>query len=176
MDAAAYEARQRRFHEALAAEPPPGFHGSLIVAARSLPWAAAGGAVYEDWYLVADFTALGSLNEAAVSRSRSAPHDAAAAVAAGGAGGIYALVAGTPVPHPEVARWFARPPGERHADLMADVAPLLSSGGGGLWMRQMVLGPAPEFCLHGAAPLPDRLGAVTVDLRPVHATLGEAHG
>src|SRR5947209_302970 len=81
--ARAYETRQRAFHAALAAAPPAGFLGSCSVALSHAPWVAGGGDAYEDWYMVQDFSALGLLNEAAVSASRAAPHDAAAAVAAG---------------------------------------------------------------------------------------------
>lgn len=58
-----------------------------------------------DWYLVHDFGALGLLNEAAVSTSRAAPHDAAAAVAAGGAGGLYGLRHGATLRQPQHAHW-----------------------------------------------------------------------
>ena len=83
-----YENRQRAFHAALGAAPPSGFLGSFSVSLSHAPWAASGGDTYEDWYLVQDFSALGLLNEAAVTASRAAPHDAAAVVVAGGAGGL----------------------------------------------------------------------------------------
>ena len=53
------------------------------------PWAADGGEAYEDWYLLEGSAALDPLNAAAVTASRQAPHDAAAAVAAGGTAGLY---------------------------------------------------------------------------------------
>lgn len=61
-----YEARQCAFQEALAADPPEGFFGASTVRLRGATWAAGGGGAYEDWYLIADMTALGSLNDAAV--------------------------------------------------------------------------------------------------------------
>src|SRR5207253_6612299 len=47
------------------------------------------GNLYEDWYFVDDFTALGALNEAAVTVARKDPHDTVAKLAGGGAGGVY---------------------------------------------------------------------------------------
>src|ERR1700752_4970973 len=89
--AADYEALQRRFHAALGAAPPAGFLGSRSLAVMNAPWAAGGGEAYEDWYLVADSAALDPLNDAAISASRQAPHDAAAAAAAGGTAGLPRL-------------------------------------------------------------------------------------
>jgi len=163
-----YEARQRRFHAALAAAPPPGFHGSFSLGLARAPWAAEGGDAYEDWYLVQDFGALGPLNEAAVSGSRAVPHEAAAAVAASGAGGLYALQRGAVLDAPRCAHWFAKPAGMAYRDLLALVAPVVEGARGALWMRQMVLGPALEFCLHAAAPapVPAALRPLVVPLRP----------
>jgi len=163
-----YEARQRRFHAALAAAPPPGFHGSFSVGLARAPWAADGADAYEDWYLVRDFGALGPLSEAAVSGSRASPHDAAAAVAAGGAGGLYALRQGDAQREPRCAHWFGKPAGLPYRDLFALVAPVVEQARGALWMRQLVLGPALEFCLQAAAPapVPAALRALVLPLRP----------
>ena len=64
-----YEDRQRAFHAALWAAPPSGFVESFSVGVSDAPWAASPEA-YEDWYLIEDFSALGLLNEAAISNSR----------------------------------------------------------------------------------------------------------
>src|SRR5262245_65282880 len=148
-----YENRQRAFHAALAAVPSSGFLGSFSVSLAHAPWAAGGGEAYEDWYLVQDFGALGFLNEAAVSASRAAPHAAAAAVVAGGAGGVYGLRHGTALRQPQYAHWFHKPEGTPYSELFAQLAPVVDQVHGALWMRQMVLGPAREFCLHAAAPV-----------------------
>lgn len=148
-----YENRQRAFHAALAAAPSAGFLGSFSVSLAHTPWAADGGDAYEDWYLVQDFSALGLLNEAAVSSSRAAPHDAAAAVVAAGAGGLYSLRRGAALRQPQYAYWFAKPDGMLYGDLFAQLAPVVDHVQGALWMRQMVLGPAREFCLHAVAPV-----------------------
>jgi hypothetical protein len=98
-----YEHRQRAFHAALAAAPLPGFLGSFSVSVSHAPWAAGGGEAYEDWYLVQDFGALGLLNEVTVSASRATPHEAAAAVAAGSARGLYGLRRGALLRQPQYA-------------------------------------------------------------------------
>ena len=149
-----YENRQRAFHAALAAAPSSDSLGSFSVRLSHAPWAAGGGEAYEDWYLVQDFGALGLLNEAAVSASRAAPHDAAAAVAAGGVGGVYGLRCGAALRQPQVAHWFSKPAGMPYSELFAQLAPVVDQVHGALWMRQMVLGPAREFCLHAAGPVP----------------------
>lgn len=161
---AEYEATQRRFHAALAAAPPPGFLRSHSVRVSGAPWAATGTTAYEDWYLVDGSAALDPLNHAAITASRQAPHDAAAALAAGGAAGLYVLRAGTPLPAPRHATWFAKPRGMTYAALDATLRDVVA-GGACLWMRYMVLGPGPEFCLQGAGPLHAPLGGLELELR-----------
>jgi hypothetical protein len=161
-----YEDRQRGFHAALRASSSPGFIESFSVGVSNAPWVASSQA-YEDWYLVQDFGALGLLNEAAVSSSRAQPHDVAAAVAAGGAGGLYGLRRGTALRRPHYAYWFAKPEGMPYRDLFAQLESVVDRVESALWMRQMVLGPAREFCLHSAVPvsLPAGLGALLIPLR-----------
>src|SRR5438270_727740 len=106
VNATEYEDRQRRFHAALAADPPRGFGSSFSVAIEQAPWANAGRAAYEDWYFVHDFAALGELNDAAVSGSRTSPHDSAASVAGGGTAGLYRLRLGGLATRPAHAAWF----------------------------------------------------------------------
>jgi hypothetical protein len=164
-----YEKTQRRFHQALAAEPPAGFLRSLSVAIRAAPWANRDGEAYEDWYLVRDSAALDRLDEGAVSGSRRAQHDAAASKAAGGTAGLYRARVGEPPPAPRHALWFGKPPGMSYDQLFATVRPLASAGRGALWVRQMVLGPTPEMCLQTSEPvsLPAALTPVMLDLRPI---------
>lgn len=165
-----YERLQRRFHEALAAEPPAGFVRSLSVAIRAAPWANRDGESYEDWYLVRDSAALDRLDEGAVSSSRRAHHDAAAARAAGGTAGLYRARVGEPPRAPRQALWFAKPPGMSYEQLYTTIRPLAVAGGGALWVRQMVLGPTPEMCLQTSEPvtLPPALTPVMFELRPVY--------
>lgn len=161
-----YEDRQRGFHAALSASPSLGFINSFSFGPSNAPWAASGD-VYEDWYLVEDFGALGLLNDAAVSGNRAEPHDVAAAVAADGAGGLYGLRRGSALPRPQYAHWFGKPEGMPYRELFAQLAPVVDSAGGTLWMRQMVLGPAREFCLHTTLPVSmlENWGALVIPLR-----------
>src|SRR5512145_570811 len=76
------------FHRALEADPPAGFRGSRVQEVTGAPWIPTERAL-EDWYLVDDFAALGALEQAAISGRRLEPHDRAARLALGGAGGLY---------------------------------------------------------------------------------------
>ena len=133
-DRGEYEARLRAFHQALG----DAVSASAAYRLERLPFAESDG--YEDWYLVEDWARLGELNAAAVDETRGPPHDGVASRAAEGWGGVYALLAGDPRP-PAGARWQAKRRGESYeAFIESQRAP-------GVWQRQMVLGPAPEFCL-----------------------------
>lgn len=164
-----YERLQRRFHAALRDAPSIGFLGSHTDAIGAVPWSGDGGPAYEDWYHIENGTALEPLNEAAVTASRRSPHDAAAAVAAGGTAGLYRLRMGSVETAPTVAAWFGKPEGMTYAGLDELLESSVRSGGGLLWYRQMVLGPTPEFCLRSAAPveLPAPLVPLLVSLRRV---------
>src|SRR5215213_4080009 len=141
-----YEGRLEAFHAALRAERPCGMGATATFGLRAVPWLGDRGG-YEDWYLVDDFAALGTLNEAAVSGTRRVPHDAAAALAATGAAAIMGHVAGPLLAGPPAwAAWLAEVAGEAAA----------------VWQRQMVLGPAPEFCVVAPA-------AVALPATPAHA-------
>jgi hypothetical protein len=154
VSAADYEALQRRFHAALQAAPPAGFLSSRSLAVTGAPWAAGGGEAYEDWYLVADSAGLDPLNEAAISASRQGPHNAAAAAAAGGTAGLYRLRLGEAGPPPQAIAWFSKPAGMSYGELFAKLEPTVRTERAALWGRQMTLGPALEFCLHTARPVP----------------------
>jgi hypothetical protein len=162
-----YEGRLARFHAALRAAPPPGMGATATFGLHAVPWLEDRGG-YEDWYLVDDFASLGTLNEAAVSGGRRAPHDAAAALAATGAAAVMGHVAGPLLTGPPAwAAWLAKPAGTAYADWHAALAEAAGEAGA-VWQRQMVLGPAPEFCV--LAPAARALPATPAhawDLRPV---------
>lgn len=128
VERARYEDALLRFHESL--ENP-----SAAFRLDALPFGSREPG-YEDWYLADGWAALGELNERAVDARHRAAHDAPAGMSAHGWGGVYALVSGPPEP-PLATRWQHRAPDEP---------------GVALWQRQMVLGPAPEYCVVGGSP------------------------
>jgi hypothetical protein len=129
-DVALYEDAQRAFHAAIEA-PSASFR------IDRLPFGEGGG--YEDWYLVEDWAALGELNDHAVDAIRRDEHDQTASLAATGWGAVYGLVRGG-AEIPAGVEWLDKPRGEASAGFI-DSLPHSS-----IWRRQLVLGPAPEFC------------------------------
>jgi hypothetical protein len=105
---------------------------------EQLPFAARPG--YEDWYLVEDWAAIGSLGATAISGVHAARHDAIAKLSGDGWAGVYALLRGAPRA-PAGVRWVRTPRGER-VELLLEREHAQSA-----WRRQLVLGPAAEICL-----------------------------
>jgi hypothetical protein len=181
--AEAYEQAQLAFHRSLARNRPFGMHGSASYRVADIPWLAVAGAHerqpavptpgYEDWYLVEDYTALGVLGEAAVSHGHRTPHDEAARHYGAGAGGLYGLVEGERtelLSAAALAVWVGRPPGAERRALGELLGDGMDPEHASLWRRQLVFGPAPEFCLLArevpagvsAARLPDGWSATTL--------------
>jgi hypothetical protein len=169
VDSGAYEQDLAAFHRSLAHVPPSGFAGSTTFRIARLPapgsedgWAQSEATAYEDWYLVDNWSSLGVLEEAAVSRGHFTRHQAVAERAAVALGGVYRLSEGhADLAQARIAAWVA--PALDHAP--PTVADLLGDGmdpaRAGLWRRSLGLGPAPEYCLLAASPPaglgPDRL-------------------
>lgn len=152
VEAQSYETALRRFHAALAGEPPPGFISSTTYRL---------GDAYADWYLVDDSAALDRLNEAAVKGARSLPHDVVAHMSADGAGKLLMLRAGSVRTEPGYEIRFSKPAGMSYSELYERLKPWTDRAEVSLWRRMMVLGPAPEFCL--VAPSEQHLPA---EMRP----------
>jgi hypothetical protein len=153
-DRHAYEQAAERFHRSLLRSPPAGLRRSALLRVTGAPWLQGEG-WYEDWYLLDDFTSLGVLNEAAVAAGHRSAHDTIAGLFGEGAGGVYRLLEG------EVgslcltsAIWVSRPPGARALPLGDMLADGLDGERASLWRRQLVLGPAPEYCLLAGEPPP----------------------
>jgi hypothetical protein len=157
-----YERTLARFHHSLAQNPPAGFCSSVTLRAPELPWleeidpggapvAGNRGVGYEDWYLVENWTALGVLEAAAVSRGHAGTHERAAREMGTGAAGVYRQMEGAGSPaEARLAVWVSRP----HGSPDPTIAELLEDGfdpsRSSLWQRSLVLGPAPELCLLSA--------------------------
>jgi hypothetical protein len=148
----AYEESLRRFHAALASAAPIGFKASATF--------RIGGA-YSDWYLIESSAALDMLNSAAVSGARSPAHDAAARMAADGAGKLLSLASGQPSMEGGFEIRFAKPAGMPYGDLYARLQRWTGVSGVSFWRRMMVLGPPPEFSILSATEL-----ELPADLRP----------
>lgn len=154
VDRSTYERDLRLFHQALGAACPPGWLESWSFRVRGLPWIGRGALAYEDWYLVEDFGALGPLNEQAVAGPCRELHDRVARAAESGAGGLYRLHSGQPtVGEARFAIWLAKPRATQYAAFYQLLAPLVEQAGGSLWRRQLVLSPAPEFCMLATKPV-----------------------
>jgi hypothetical protein len=136
------------FHRSLRVHSLPGFRGSQTHVVPELPWTPRSG--FEDWYFVDDFHSLGTLNEAAVTGPRAQPHTNVAALAGWGAGGLYRLRAGSLGDSARwIALWFSKPAGESYAQLFTRLESAVAAGAI-VWGRELVLGPAPEFCIHAS--------------------------
>jgi hypothetical protein len=162
-DTEAYERAQVVFHRSLHRAPPVGLCGSAAFRVAQPPFLTLGGAApgqpaeagpaYEDWYVVEDYAALGVLGGAAVGRGHRSAHDEAARRLGAGAGGLYALVEGDQRAGPQsigeatLAVWVTRPPGSKPRMLGELLGDGMDRRRASLWRRQLVLGPAPEFCL-----------------------------
>jgi len=145
VDRAEYESLLVSFHARLRDAPPPGFRESVVFAAS---YSDSNRYSYEDWYLVDDWASLGVLNKDAVDDVRGPEHDPVARLAAKGAGGVYEHRAGDlSVAAAGAAAWSAKPLGEPYAEFEAALTADRDPAEFALWQRQLVLGPAPEYCL-----------------------------
>jgi len=170
VDRASYERSLASFHRILHEVKPLGFQRSTSWRARGMPWLRTDGPGYEDWYLVDGSAALDPLNDAAVSGARKGPHDEVARLSEVGAGGLYGLRAGSPDPDlVRFATWFSKPRATSYEGLDARLRPWVERTGVGLWRRQMVLGPTPEFCFRSPdrMELPEELSPLSFELKPI---------
>lgn len=166
----AYESVLERFHRSLAHRPPSGFRSSTSVRVEQVPW--LDGPVYEDWYLIDDWAALGVLEGAAVSRGHVSAHDAAASLTDMETAAVYRLLEGSADPgSAPTAVWVSAARGHERPALAQLLGDGIDRERDGLWQRCLVLGPAPEYCLlvseapAGVAPtrLPEGWSATTLE-------------
>ena len=143
-DRGEYEAALVDWQDALVAHPPSGYRRGWTWRLAAPPWLVGWpDEVYLDGYVVADFTALGTLNADAPSGPLASAHDSAACRAAYGAGGAAVrLPHGDRRPGPRHSgpqRPGPRPPGcRRRPECRAggDAAPVVVRQGGGDVVRR----------------------------------------
>ena len=105
-----YEKKLADFLRSLSSQRPAGLVDALSFRVQALPWSPRQGIVYEDWYLVENFAALGALNDAAVEGDTRTPHDAIAKDYMKGAGGVLRSVQGDlNLREARVATWAEKP-------------------------------------------------------------------
>ncbi len=157
------------------AHPPDGLIDALSFRVRGRPWSKRRSSGYEDWYLVRDFESLGVLNDAAVANQSKRQHDNVAREATDGAGGVYKLLTGQlRTREARFSTWMRKPPRTPYPVFLDEVSRLVAGSRTALWRRQMVLSPAPEFCLHSGRRLdiPIRLRPATLRVQVVGARSG----
>jgi hypothetical protein len=158
VDISSYEQAIAHFHSSLAHSPPSGFAGSAAFRAAELPWSAAGASTqpfggYEDWYLLDSWSAVGVLEEAAVSHGHLNAHEAVASKADLSTGAIYRLSEGhARLGDARVSVWVTRAQGHEHPSIEALLGDGMDPATAGLWRRCIGLGPAPEYCLLATEP------------------------
>lgn len=104
--------------------------------------------VYEDWYIVKDFAALGRLNHGASRNAHEASHNEMAEMVEEGAGGLYKLWFNYGSEEAlKTVVWFDKPPLQKTDDFLEVLERKTQEMGGIVWRRQMVFGPAKEYVI-----------------------------
>lgn len=162
VDVPFYEASLTKFQTALRALPYVTDLGTARLSEPPFPVPAADPSGeddtwwYEDWYGLEDWSGLEALNRDAVATPMQDLHARIATPSRDGRGGLYAFASGRPSSGAgtQSSLWLRKPEGLSYAGFHTALEPLLAMVGGSLWRRVMVLGPAPEFLLTAAVPLP----------------------
>ena len=170
IDKESYQNDLIRFHRSLAFSKPDGFQYSVVFRIKGAPWIGKGVEACEDWYVIEGSCALDVLNDAAISYAHKEPHDRVAQRAASGAGGLYRFRKGqVNLREAQFAAWLSKPTGTSYEIFYDSLSRWTSQPGVGLWGRQMVLGPTPEFCLLSSEKidLPESFNGLTLGLEPI---------
>ncbi len=139
---------------------------------KNAPWGPQGRAIYEDWYVVRDFSDLGGLNDVAIKGETGAAHDSIKEYYLKGTGGIFKSVQGELELHRAgYTAWIEKPRDLSYPSYYEKISKITEGSRSKLWRRQMVLGPTPQFCLHLEEPisLPDDLNPIILKLVPIES-------
>jgi hypothetical protein len=176
VEAHTYQEDLVTYHQILSAHKPSGFRHTRVLQMEQASWLERNENTYEDWHLVENSAALDPLNEQAVSGPCQEPHRRIARWTQGSAGALYKLVFGdADLLAVHFAYRFSKPTGMTYATLYELLQPLVQEAKGTLWLRQMNLGPGPEFCIHSSEALifPDILPILTIPVKQICFTLNQ---
>jgi len=179
LDIRSYERDLTEFQRRLHSVRPSGFRGAAVFRSAPAPGVGAPRPCYTDWYLLDNSAALDPLDECAVAPPCREAHDRVARAASGGAGALYRLRAGVPsFATARYASWLSKPAGMSYGEFYGRTGMATADASAVLWGRQMVLGPAPEFCLMSPQPLdlPGEFRVVRVELEPVYTAAAALEG
>jgi hypothetical protein len=162
-----YERGLASFQRALNSHKPPGFTEAMSFRVGPLPWGPQERNLYEDWYILKDYAALGSLNEAAVAGEARGFHDSIARDYLKGGGGLFMSIQGALRPREaKFATWIEKSIGSPYESYYAEVARIVGEKENNLWRRQLALGPSAQFCIQSTEAL-----SVPSSFKPIESTM-----